>query len=41
MIEVRLALGGLNVTQGSVEKLIGAIEAMQREIARVAATSPA
>jgi hypothetical protein len=41
MIEVRLALGGLSVTQTSVEKLLGSIEAMQREISRVAATSPA
>ncbi len=41
MIEARLALGGLNVPQGSVEKLIGAIEEMQREISRVAATSAA
>ena len=41
MIEVRLSLGGLNLTPASADKLIGAIEAMQREMSRVAATSPA
>jgi len=41
MIELRLALGGLNVTAASVEKLIGAIETMHREMSRVAAASAA
>jgi hypothetical protein len=41
MIEVRLAFGGLNVTSARVQRLIGAIEAMQREVSRVAAASAA
>jgi hypothetical protein len=41
MIELRLALGGVNVPLASVKKLVGAIEAMQREISRVAAVSAA
>jgi hypothetical protein len=41
MLELRLALGGMNMTQTSVGELIGAIEAMQREISRAAAMSAA
>jgi hypothetical protein len=41
LIELRLALGGWNLPQAKVKELMGAIEAMQREISRVAATSPA
>jgi hypothetical protein len=40
-IELRLVLGGWNVPQTSVEELVGAIEAVRREIARVATVSPA
>jgi hypothetical protein len=39
MIELRLALGGMNMTQASVGELVGAIEAMQREISRAAASA--
>jgi hypothetical protein len=41
IIELRLALGGWNVPQTRVKHLIGVIEAMQHEISRVAAASPA
>jgi hypothetical protein len=41
MIELRLSLGGLNLAPASVEKLIATIDAMQREMARLAAPSAA
>jgi hypothetical protein len=41
IIELRLALGGWNVPQTRVKQLIGVIEAIEREISRVAVASPA
>jgi hypothetical protein len=40
-IELRLAFGGLNAAQASIEEMVGVIEAMQREIARAATLSAA
>jgi hypothetical protein len=40
IIELRLALGGWNVPQASIRELVGSLQAMQREISRVAAVSP-
>lgn len=41
MIELRLALGGLNLTHTSVQELVRALEALQMEISRVAVASAA
>ncbi len=38
-IELRLALGGWSIPQASIMQLVGAIQAMQSEISRVAAAS--
>jgi hypothetical protein len=40
-IELRLTLGGLHVTAASVEELVQAIDAIQRELARVSTPSAA
>jgi hypothetical protein len=39
VIELRLSLGGLNLTPASLQNLTEAISSMQREISRVAATA--
>jgi hypothetical protein len=41
MMELRLAVGGLGITQSSVGELVGTIEAIQRELSRVAAMNAA